>query len=196
MTEVKSERSREIEAELHERSETAHLIRFVEDHQTSLALLKGNKMPLRTAKVTFNTNGTFDFYGATTAYIIPIFAILPYGDPDDLVHPYGSDMIDIGAIGAFADKVATRYGIADFLGQHNFNYPPLQGKIDIVKSPQRWIQRGGFGICPITDRAVKLLSNDDRGLQLVANINETPCLEAILKENRPKLTEIVVGIPQ
>ncbi len=31
MTELTSERSREIEAELHERSETAHLIRFVED---------------------------------------------------------------------------------------------------------------------------------------------------------------------
>ena len=198
MTELTSERSREIEAELLENSRPASYICFIKNtnYQCVLHTLSANKMPLRRARVNFHHGGTFEFHGDSLAYLVPIYSIAPFGDPNDPVHPYGAELIDIGAVDAQRDKAATLYGSADFLGLHNYLYPPLDREVLIVKSPMRWIQQGGFGICPLTDTANRKLANDNRGLYLVANEDEASAIDKDLAQHRPKLAEVMVRAPR
>lgn len=193
MTDQTSKRSREIEAELFACSTEARFIRFVNgDYKSVLDTLNANKMPLRRATVNFHNDGTFEFDGDTTAYLVPIYSIAPYGSPNDPLHPHGLEVIDIGAVDANRDKAATRYGCADFLGEHNYLYPPLNRELITVKNSQRWIQQGGFGICPITEASKRKLSNDNRGLRLVSNEDEGRFIQDDLSRYRPELAEVFV----
>ena len=73
MTDQTSKRSRELEAELYACSIVARCIRFVNgDYKSVLNTLSANKMPLRRATVNFHNDGTFEFDGDTTAYLVPI----------------------------------------------------------------------------------------------------------------------------
>ena len=61
MTELASERSREIEAELLKHSTPARYICFIKNknYQCVLNTLSANKMPLRRTRVNFHNVGTF-----------------------------------------------------------------------------------------------------------------------------------------
>ena len=59
----------------------------------------------------------------------------------------------------------------------------------------RWIQQGGFGICPLTDTANSKLANDNRGLYLVASRDEASAIDKDLAPHRPKLAEVMVTAP-